>query len=205
MNIIASRNFKLFQRGVAASSKQRSLRFIDESCVRRSDVGYNMFWGPKGVTPSVVSRGPHGGSCTVFGITSINRAGNSTPIVSEVISRGITKEYFAGVLDRFGRAGLFEPYDIIVLDNAAPHLKVGSEEYNALCEALWRRWRVTLVRLPTYSPELNPIELVWNMLKRKLRAMPGVPFSELPRVVTEILATVTFEAVKGAMKHQGYF
>jgi len=31
---------------------------------------------------------------------------------------------------------------------------------------LWYRKGVTLVRLPHYSPELNPAEQIWNILRR---------------------------------------
>jgi transposase len=51
---------------------------------------------------------------------------------------------------------------IIVMDNAAFHRK--SRLYS-----LARNAGHTLVFLPPYSPELNPIEHFWSWLKRQLR------------------------------------
>lgn len=33
--------------------------------------------------------------------------------------------------------------------------------------------RIHLERLPAYSPELNPVELVWSHLKRSLKSQQG--------------------------------
>lgn len=56
--------------------------------------------------------------------------------------------------------------DILVLDNASVHAGLDSLEMlsDLLCAA-----NVKLVFLPTYSPELNPIELVFMWVKRFLR------------------------------------
>ena len=68
--------------------------------------------------------------------------------------------------------GWLRPYDMIVCDNAAIHGK----GYNVdLEEFLWNSigldglpLNILLLPLPTRSPELNPIELVWNILRTRL-------------------------------------
>ena len=62
--------------------------------------------------------------------------------------------------------GFFHPGDIIVLDNASYHC--GGE--NSILEYwLWSRHRIFLLFLPPRCPELNPIELIWNMLVQTLK------------------------------------
>ncbi|GAB2530356.1 transposase [Spirosoma aerophilum] len=42
-----------------------------------------------------------------------------------------------------------------------------------------RPGRVHLERLPGYSPELNPVELVWNQLKQRLKNQVFLTLNEL--------------------------
>lgn len=54
------------------------------------------------------------------------------------------------------------PRSVIVLDNAAFHKK-------AVLVDLAEKQNCTVLFLPPYSPDLNPIEKKWAWLKRKLR------------------------------------
>ena len=56
--------------------------------------------------------------------------------------------------------------DYLVCDNAQIH--GGSDTFNLLDDLL-KAARIKLVYLPAYSPELNPIELVFGLVKRFLR------------------------------------
>ena len=59
---------------------------------------------------------------------------------------------------------ILEYGDIIVVDNVALHCFSGGQ---ALAEWL-DSFQVTLVNLPVYSPELTPVELVFNKMKSVL-------------------------------------
>jgi transposase len=62
--------------------------------------------------------------------------------------------------------GRIQPDDVLVLDNASIHC--GSDIIPHLAE-LERRFHFTFFFLPTYSPELNPCELVFALIKNRLR------------------------------------
>lgn len=64
--------------------------------------------------------------------------------------------------------GFLRPGDVLVLDNAAIHMK---GENRGLEDWLWTRVGVVVIPLPTRSPELNPQELVWRSLTMKLRSI----------------------------------
>ena len=65
------------------------------------------------------------------------------------------------------------PYDVLVCDNTTIHL----QRYNGnLADLLWNilaldgePLRILLLPLPTRSPELNPIELVWNIMVQRVK------------------------------------
>jgi hypothetical protein len=59
--------------------------------------------------------------------------------------------------------------DVLVLDNATIHT---GKENDAMADWSWERHGIFFAFLPTRSPELNPIELVWNYLVQKLRSYP---------------------------------
>ena len=52
---------------------------------------------------------------------------------------------------------------VIIMDNAAFHKK-------EVLQNLARKYSRTLIFLPPYSPEYNPIEHTWSALKRKVAA-----------------------------------
>jgi len=92
--------------------------------------------------------------------------------------------------------------DHIIVDNAPIH-------HNRAGEAL-REWLddigCTLVYLPTYSPEFNPAEYVFNKLKTILKRFE---FRELLRdslhvAVYEALKEITPEDMRGFFKFCGY-
>ena len=56
------------------------------------------------------------------------------------------------------------PGDVVVLDNLSSHKRASTRE---LIEAAG----ATLLFLPPYSPDLNPIEMVFSKIKQLLRSM----------------------------------
>lgn len=80
--------------------------------------------------------------------------------------------------------------DKLIMDNASIH---GGKDTQPLLETLLSVADVELIYLPTYSPELNPCELVFMKVKRRLREFRTE--RSLKTEILEAFATVTSENV----------
>jgi transposase len=69
-----------------------------------------------------------------------------------------------------------------------------------LVEAVVCRWEF----LPTYSPDLNPIEGMWSKLKAHLRAVAARTQEALEAAIATGLFTVTHQDAAGWFRHAGY-
>ena len=87
--------------------------------------------------------------------------------------------------------------DIVVLDNLGAHK---NEATLALISAAGAQTRF----LPAYSPDLNPIELMWSKVKALLRAAEARSESTLLQAIAQALAAVTANDAKGWFAHCGY-
>lgn len=67
---------------------------------------------------------------------------------------------------------------VIILDNSRYHI---CQDTRRIAELLG----ITLVYLPFYSPDLNPIELVWKSLKRRLSTRFLLTIKELVDAIVE--------------------
>lgn len=80
--------------------------------------------------------------------------------------------------------------DVVVMDNLNMH------KMRAVREAIEAAGAVP-VYLPTYSPELNPIELLWADLKRSLRTLGINDQAELRRAVRKLRRRVPTRKIAG--------
>jgi len=76
------------------------------------------------------------------------------------------------------------PGDIVVMDNLAPHK---NEQTVALIAAAGASVRF----LPAYSPDLNPIEMMWSKVKASLRATEARTHPDLLAAIAQALSRVT--------------
>jgi transposase len=63
---------------------------------------------------------------------------------------------------------------------------------------------VVVVFLPVYSPDFNPIELLWSKVKAYLRKVKARALDVLYSAISEALATITAADIGGWIKHCGY-
>lgn len=89
------------------------------------------------------------------------------------------------------------PHDIVVMDNLAPRK---NDQTMALITAAGASVRF----LPAYSPDLNPIEMMWSKIKALLRAAQARTHSELLTAIANALRAVSAENAQGRFAACGY-
>ncbi|HZF68092.1 MAG TPA: transposase [Gemmatirosa sp.] len=62
----------------------------------------------------------------------------------------------------------------------------------------------TLLFLPPYSPDLNPIEQAWSKLKTLLRGMSARTTDALHAALTTLVDAITPRDAAGYFRHFGY-
>lgn len=90
-----------------------------------------------------------------------------------------------------------KPGDIVLMDNLGAHK--GHKVREAIEAA-----GAQLVLLPSYSPDLNPIELCWSKLKGYLRSVGARTKETLYQALVQGFDRITTEDLLGWFKHCGY-
>ena len=135
--------------------------------------------------------GDRGGNVSTIGALDLNgmRTGLSVPGAID----GETMVFFVEEL----LAPTLKRGEVVFLDNCPIHKQ---EEIEELIDARG----AGVVFLPSYSPDLNPIELCWSKIKARLRTLkPRTPATLLDALV-DAFATVTVHDIHGWFEHCGY-
>lgn len=109
---------------------------------------------------------------------------------------GTTKVAFA----RFVREALVPSLnagDVVVMDNLRAHHSVG------VAEAI-RAVGADVLYLPSYSPELNPIERTWSKLKALLRRAEARTLRALAAALSICSREINLSDISGWYRHSGY-
>ena len=89
------------------------------------------------------------------------------------------------------------PGDIVVMDNLPPHKHPAVRRMiEAIGCELWL--------LPPYSPDLNPIEMMWSKVKQLIRGAEPRTFETLIQAVFAAMDAVTAADAEGFFEHCGY-
>jgi len=89
------------------------------------------------------------------------------------------------------------PDDIVICDNLASHKVSGVREAIEACGA-------SMLYLPPYSPDLNPIELAFSKLKRLLRTAAERTVDALWSAIGHLLQQFNPEECANYLRHCGY-
>ena len=89
------------------------------------------------------------------------------------------------------------PGDIVIMDNLSPHKATGVRE---VIEAVG----ATVLYLPPYSPDFNPIENLWSKLKMYLRSAAARTFDDLCEAIAAGLKAITESDCHGFFQNCGY-
>lgn len=178
-------------RWLASHFDARRLVFIDES-------GFHISM------TRLRARAPRGKRA--YGRVSRNRGKNQTLIASITLEGGMGEAIsIKGSTD----AELFETY---IEEFLAPTLKegqvvvldrLGAHRTNKVRELIERRG-AELLFLPSYSPDLNPIEEAFSKIKNTVRKAGARTREALDEAISEALSAVTLRDVAGWFSHSGY-
>jgi transposase len=89
------------------------------------------------------------------------------------------------------------PGQIVVMDNLAAHKVDGVAERILQTGA-------TLLYLPPYPPDFNPIEKCWAQLKQRLRVLKARSLPSLQDALTDALGILTPQNTAACYRHCGY-
>jgi transposase len=126
-------------------------------------------------------------------ISSIRLNGDIAPLMFKGALNGeVFSTYISDILAPTLHAG-----DIVIIDNLSVHKVKGA------LDPIYQKG-ATVMFLPSYSPDLNPIELCWSKIKSILRKYKSKCFDDLVDSVKTAIECIIDTDIIGWFKHDGY-
>ena len=141
----------------------------------------------------LVAAVPHGHWRTTTLIAGLRQTGIVAPLV---LDGPMTGPAFHAYVEQF-LAPALRPGDVVVLDNLAAHKVAGVRPAIAAAAA-------TILYLPPYSPDLNPIEQLFAKLKALLRQAAARTKDELWQAIGRLLEACPAAECANYLRHCGY-
>lgn len=151
--------------------------FLDESAAK-TNLTRLRGRAPRG--RRLLAKAPHGHWRTTTMISSVRLDGTTACMtIDGATDTAVFQAYVRAIL-----APTLRPGDIVVMDNLRPHK-------HADTIALITRAGASVRFLPAYSPDLNPIEMMWSKVKTLLRTAEARTADQLQRAIAQALQRVT--------------
>lgn len=166
------------------------LVFLDETWVKTN---LTRLWGRAPRGQRVVEPVPHGHWKTTTFLAALRVTGLTAPLV---VDGAINGELFLSYV-RQQLAPTLLHGDIVVMDNLSAHKVAGVRQAIEAADA-------QVVYLPPYSPDLNPIELVFSKFKWLVRSAAERTVDGLWRLCGQLLDQFTSTECKNYFHHCGY-
>jgi transposase len=141
----------------------------------------------------LVAAVPHGHWRTTTFIAGLRQTGIVAPLV---LDGPMTGTAFCAYVEQF-LAPALEPGDVVVLDNLAAHRADGVRQAIAAAGA-------SILFLPPYSPDLNPIEQLFAKFKALLRKAATRTRDQLWSTIGRLLETYPPAECTRFLSHCGY-
>ena len=141
----------------------------------------------------LVAKVPHGHWRTTTLIAALSTAGiRCSTVVEGAINADVFEAFVTQVL-----VPKLRPGDVVVLDNLSSHKRAATR---AAIEAAG----ATLLFLPPYSPDLNPIEMIFAKIKQALRSLACRTREALWGAMQGVLDRITAADSANCYRHCGY-
>lgn len=141
----------------------------------------------------VIDKTPHGHWHTTTLIAALGVGGVvCSTVVDGAVNADVFEAFVAQVLVPHLRPG-----DVVVMDNLSSHKRKRTGQRIEAAGA-------TLVFLPPYSPDYNPIEMIFSKIKRRLRDLAHRTRDALWRAIQPVLDSVTPNDAINCFRHCGY-
>lgn len=164
--------------------------FIDETW---ATTAMTRLWGRSPRGEVLYASAPHAHWHTSTFVAGLRADGLVAPLVLDGAMNGAAfLAYVTQCLAPTLQAG-----DVVVMDNLSSHKVAGVRDAIEACGA-------TLLYLPPYSPDLNPIELVFAKLKRLLRSAAARTKQALWDTIGSLLARFGPSECLRYIRHAGY-
>ena len=126
-------------------------------------------------------------------LAGLSLEGMQAPFILEgAVNTALFEAYVEQVL-----APSLKPGQVVILDNVSAH--TGDRVRHLIaergCQVLW---------LPTYSPDLTPVEEAFSKLKAFLRRVGTRTHAALEEAIGAGLETITAQDARGWFRHRGY-
>ena len=141
----------------------------------------------------LIDKTPHGHWKTTTLIAALGVEGMRC---STVVDGAVNGDVFEAFVEQVLVPDL-RPGDVVIMDNLSSHKRHRVRE-------LIEDANARLVFLPAYSPDLNPIELVFAKVKQLLRSMACRTRDTLWKAMQSVLDQVTPSDAANCFKHCGY-
>ncbi len=136
---------------------------------------------------------PHGHWKTTTFVAGLRASGIIAPLV---LDGPMTGEWFRAYVEQM-LAPALSPGDVVVLDNLAAHKVAGVRE-------AIRAVGASVLYLPPYSPDLNPIEQLFAKLKAMLRSAAARTMDGLWNTIGHALEAFPEAECRNYLAHCGY-
>ena len=166
------------------------LVFLDESGV---NTGMTRLYGRAAKHERVIEAVPDTRFHRTTILSSVRLDGTTIPVIFDGALNG---DIFRSYINQFLAPSL-NPGDIVIMDNLSSHKVSGIVETIENVGA-------SVMFLPPYSPDLNPIELMWSKIKAILRKLKVRSEELLEDAIAFAFNSVTSSDVHGWFSHDGY-
>ena len=166
------------------------LVFVDESGAHTQ---MTRRCGRSPIGQRVICHVPHGHYRTTTMIAAVRLKGPQSP---GWFGGALNGELFLAWVKQ-GLVGCLQPGDVVVMDNLATHKVAGVREAIEVAGA-------RLEYLPPYSPDLNPIEMMWSKVKQQIKSRDPRNARQLHQAAKAGFAAVTPADCQGFFLHAGY-